>query len=243
MSSIIFRGNKRLATAFLCATSVALLVVVKPASSQTVRPVIAEYQEKTRARFDLVNDSLVLVNVVLEAKSFSLSEDGMPIFRPLDKNIHLKLSTMSFRIPPLQTHYVFYEAFADHYPAWFVIYSTFAGMPKQSGVDVQLELPHTVYLLQKQPLAKSDVQVGTAEYVPATNQIRVELENKGDSFGRVLQVDIAGDHQKETQPGFPLLPHYRRRLEFPWKSDEPPVKLKIRFGKFEIDDPVQEQRN
>jgi len=50
------------------------------------------------------------LNVVLEAKSFTVSETGEISYRALDPNIHLKLSTTSFRIQPQQTYYVFYEA-------------------------------------------------------------------------------------------------------------------------------------
>ena len=87
---------------------VAGLAAVGPLRAQAVRPVIAEYNEKARGRFDVVNDSLVPLNVVLEAKSFSVGEDGSPAFRPLDKEIRLKLSQKSFRIPPRQTYYIFY---------------------------------------------------------------------------------------------------------------------------------------
>ncbi len=239
-----FRGRSRLAVACAELLPLALLCIfVAPGRAQTVRPVIAEYQEKARARFELVNDSLLPLNVVLEPKSFSLSEDGMPSFRPLDKGIHLKLSTMSFRIPPQQTHYVFYEATADRYPAWFVIYATFAGLPKQSGVNVQVELPHTVYLLQKQPLEKHDVQIQSAEYLPASRQIRVELENSGDCFGRVEQVEINGDHDKATAPGFPLMPHSRRKVQAEWKGSEPPQRVQVRFRHFRLVQELQERRN
>lgn len=116
-------GRRVLRVLLLC---VAGFLVVSPLRAQAVRPVIAEYIEKARGRFDLVNDSILPLNVVLEAKSFSVAEDGSPAFRPLDKDIHLKLSQKSFRIPPRQTYYVFYEATAPQYPAWFVIYASFS---------------------------------------------------------------------------------------------------------------------
>jgi hypothetical protein len=213
------------------------------ASAQTVRPVIAEYRQKASAKFDVVNNSVVPLNVVLEPKSFSLSEDGMPIFRPLDKDIHLKLSSMSFRIPPQQTRYVFYEATADHYPAWFVIYATFANLPKQSGLNVELELPHTVYLLQKEPLEKSSIGVAAAEFEPGSSRVRVEVENHGERLGRVLEVEVTHARIKSVHAGFPLLPHSRRRLEIDWKSPTPPDRLLIRFQKFNIEQALQSRRN
>lgn len=218
-------------------------IFAPPCWAQTVRPVIAEFQEKARARFELVNDSLIPLNVVLEPKSFSLTEDGLPSFRPLDKEIHLKLSTMSFRIPPRQTYYIFYEATADRYPAWFVIYATFAGLPQQSGLNVQIELPHAVYLLQKQPLEERDVQIHAAEFSSDSRQVTVELENSGDRFGRVEQVEISGTREKVSHPGFPLMPRSARKVQIEWKSTQPPQRLRVRFKKFRLEKALQERRN
>jgi hypothetical protein len=218
---------------------VLLFLVCVLAAGQTIRPVIAEFPEKAQGRFDLVNDSLVPLNVVLEAKSFSLTEDGSPTFRPLDKEIHLKLSAMSFRIPPQQTYYVFYEAKADRYPAWFTVYARFAGLPQQSGLTIQVELPHTVYLLQKEPLEKSAVQLRTAEFVKDSKRVRIELENTSDRLGRVLQAEVIGIRARASHPGFPLMPRSRRRCEIAWDQAEPPQKLLIRLGKFALEESLK----
>lgn len=239
-----FRRRSRLVAACGRLLPLALLCIfVPPGRAQTVRPVIAEFQEKARARFELVNNSLIPLNVILEPKSFTLNEDGLPSFRPLDKEIHLKLSTMSFRIPPRQTYYIFYEATADRYPAWFVIYATFAGLPQQSGLNVQLELPHTVYLLQKRPLEERDVQIQAAEFIPDSHQVTVELENRGDCYGRVEQVEIDGGRDKTSHPGFPLMPHSRRKIQVDWKASQPPQRLLVRFKKFRLEKALQERRN
>src|SRR5256885_14914267 len=107
---------RRLASA-LCA-----LVLVTAASAQTVRPVINELVgNPVKGRVEYVNDSLTPLNVVLEARSFTVSESGEITYRPLDPGIHLKLSTTSFRVQPQQTYYVFYEPSAPQSPSWFVI--------------------------------------------------------------------------------------------------------------------------
>src|SRR5579859_7198942 len=131
------------------------------AAGQTVRPVINELGNPSKGRVEYVNDSLTPLNVVLEAKSFTVSESGELDYRPLDPNIHLKLSATSFRIQPKQTYYVFYEASAPPSPAWFVIYASFSGFPFRTaqGMNVRLQLPHTVYLLPKQRTEKADVRV------------------------------------------------------------------------------------
>ena len=83
----------------------ALLVFVLSAGvpAQTVRPLINELSNPAKGRVEYVNDSLTPLNVVLEPKSFTVSATGEITYRPLDANVHLKLSTTSFRIQPQQT--------------------------------------------------------------------------------------------------------------------------------------------
>ena len=219
------------------------LLSVCPLRGQTIRPVIAEYKEKARGRFDVVNDSLVPLNVVLEARSFSVGGDGSPTFRPLDKSIHLKLSQMSFRIPPQQTYYVFYEATADAYPAWFVIYAAISGLPKQNGLNVQVELPHTVYLLQKLGLQQAEVQFGKAEFLPDSHQVSIEIANISDRLGRVADVEVRGEGEKAVHPGFPLMPRSRRNIRLDWKAGAAPQRVIIRFSNFKVETALQERRN
>ncbi len=85
--------------------------------AQTVRPVIVEYKGSAKGKLELVNNSFQPTNVVIEPRSFTIKEDGDGIYGPLAKDIHLKLSSMSLRIPPKQSRYVFYEAKADSLPA------------------------------------------------------------------------------------------------------------------------------
>src|SRR6266496_3270700 len=153
---------------FLACAVVAFGLLVS-ASAQTVRPVINELSNPAKGRVEYVNDSLTPLNVVLEAKSFSVSETGEITYRPLDPNVHLKLSTTSFRIQPQQTYHVFYEASSPQSPNWFVLYAAFSGFPFRAaqGMNVRLELPHTVYLLPKQSVDKSEVRVARAELSPS----------------------------------------------------------------------------
>lgn len=208
---------------------------VPPLPAQTVRPVVVEYRGKARAKFEVVNDTIFPLNVVLEPKSFTVSVDGEPSFRPLDDSIQLRLSAMSFRLPPQQTYVIFYEARAERLPAWFVIYCTFAGFPRQSGLNVQVELPHTVYLVQKQSLKKPDVHVAVAEFHAPTRRVLIELENTSPLLGRVLRAEARSRDHARSSGGFPFLPQSRRRLEIPWDAEDPPQKLMLRFQGFMIE--------
>lgn len=213
-----------------------LLFWAVPIRAQTVRPVVVEYREEGRGRFEIVNDTLFPLNVVLEPKSFSISANGEPVFRPLDRHIHLKMSTMSFRIPGRQTHYIFYEAKADALPAWFVLASTISRFPNQSGLNVQLELPHTVYLLQKEPLRKANVRVQMAKFDGKRQRVVIDLENQGGALARILAGEVRSGHGEKSFAGFPLLPQSERRVEVPWDSEEPPGKIVLRFKEFTIEE-------
>jgi hypothetical protein len=193
--------------------------------AQTVSPVIVEYKVKASGRFALTNNTLLPMAVVLEPKSFSIDPDGNGVYRPLDPDIHLKLSTMSFRIDPGQTYYVFYSADADKLPVWFTIYSVFSSLHHTGGLDVRVLLPHTVYLYPKKQIGKDEIAVEQAAWNATSNRLICEIENHGPDLERVQQVRIEAGAQSETAPGFPLLPGGKRHLELSWSEKEPPRSI------------------
>jgi len=215
-----------------------ILLLCATASTQTVRPLVAELGNPAKGRVEYVNDSFTPLNVVLEAKSFSVSETGQISYRPLDPNIHLKLSVSSFRLQPQQSFYVFYEASTDASPAWFVLYAAFSGFPfrTQQGMNVRLELPHTVYLLPKIALQKDEVVINRAEFVAADKKLVLEVENTGGKFGRVQQTFVSFGKRQEEAPGFPVFPHSRRVVELPF--DESPSGVQLLFSNFKIEKSV-----
>src|SRR4030095_9470040 len=115
--------------------------------------------------------------------------------------MRVKTSAMSFRSPPRETYTVFYEATAKSFPAWFLISSTLTGARTQTGLNVRIELPHVVYMLQPQPLRKSDVAISAFEYDSVTKRARVELENTGTSLGRVLSSEVSVNGRKAIPGG------------------------------------------
>jgi hypothetical protein len=225
---------------FLLALSLAGLVALPTeAGAQTVRPVVVEYSgSKVRSKFELVNDGLHPVNVVIEPKSFEVTPAGEVLYLPLDPSIRLKLSAMSVRIPPRQSRWIFYEVVADSYPTWFVIPCTFSGMPKASGLEFTVELPHTVYLLQKDALRREDVRVHTSAYIASQGSIFLELENGSTRLGRVTGVEAIGPNGKKSYTSFPCLPRRIRQVTLPWDLPGAPERLKLRFQGFTLDLPV-----
>jgi hypothetical protein len=226
---------------YLCV--IALLAFGPRQQAQTVQPVIVQYQGSAHGKFELVNNSLEPLDVVLQPRSFNVTLEGEGVFVPLSNDIHLKLSAMSFRIPPQQSRFVFYEANADHLPAWFVIYSLVSGRPSQSGINVELELPHTVYLLQKQAIDRNDLLLESAEYNPEQHRVIVTVLNSSSKLGRAIGWQVTSKHAKNSGGGFPLLPQSRRRLELEWNSPNPPQTVQIQFQHFTLkqDLPVHEE--
>ena len=239
----------RLKSCFLAASALfGGLVLAATSWAQTVRPLINELGNPAKGRVEYVNDGLTPLNVVLEAKSFTVSETGEISYRALDPDIHLKLSTTSFRIQPQQTYYVFYEANSTKSPQWFVIYAAFSGFPfrTQQGMNVRLELPHTVYLLPKATVERPDIIIGRAELNPAANKVTIEVENAGDNFGRVFETQLVYDKKKQEAPGFPVFPHSKRMLEIPLnekaEGENVPVEITLQFQKFKLEQKLQRVR-
>lgn len=209
------------------------------AIAQTVSPVIAEYKTKAAGRITLVNNTLAPMAVVLEPKSFSITPDGKGVFRPLDADIHLMLSSMSFRIDPGQTYYVFYSARADKLPTWFTVYAVFSRAQHGQGIDVRFLLPHTVYIYPKKPLSKtSGVQFKDAVYLSQSKEVVFDLVNSGPDLTRVQEVRVTSGKETATAAGFPLLPGGERHVEVNWTEAKPPETILLQFEHSTMKQPI-----
>ena len=179
------------------------------AQGQTIQPVLSEYRGQASGRFELTNDSFYPLNVVLEAESFAVSEDGEITYGPLGSDIHVKFSATSFRIPPKQSLSVAYQASASKLPAWFVVYAGMTGLPVRtsSGLNIQVLLPHTVYLLPKKDASKNELKIVNASFDKTTQVVSLELESESDSFARVLATEVHARKKKMEKQGCPIYPH------------------------------------
>jgi hypothetical protein len=216
-----------------------------PVLAQTVRPLIDENVVKgpgksASGKIEYYNDSLQPLTVTVEARSFTVSETGDVSYRPLDDVIHVKFSEMSFRIEPKQNYFVYYQAYADKLPSWFVVYATFGGFREKTeqGFRIQVQLPHTIYLLPKQDVQKGELVVKVAEYRPAEKKVMVRVENAGPSFGRVLEAEVSSPKDKSTQGGFPIFPFSQRQVEIPWEATSDPDKLQLHLTHFKLEQGV-----
>src|SRR5437588_3242303 len=230
----------------LRALSVCLLsLAAMQTAAQTVRPVVDENivkgpGKKASGRIEYINDSLQALNVALDSRSFTVSDTGDLSYQPLDSRIHVKFSAASFRIPPKQNYFIFYEAWADALPSWFVVYATFSGFSEKTreGLSLNVLLPHTIYLLPKQSVRKGELLVKTAEYRPKDKKVIVRVENTGPSFGRVLGADVISNKGRASSNGFPVYPHREREVEIPWEASDGPAKLVLRLEHFQLEHAV-----
>lgn len=215
-----------------------LLATGYGAYAQTVSPVIVEYKAKAEGRISLVNNTTVPLAVVLEPKSFSITPDGNGVYRGLDPGIHLKLSSMSFRVDPGQTYYVFYTATADKLPAWFCVYAVFSKMQHAQGLDVRILLPHTVYIYPKKPLSKTNQVAFKSTVEFAGGKVAFDLTNGGPDLTRVREVKLISGNKSETSAGFPMLPGGERHVEVKWTEAEAPDTLELDFDHVTMKQPI-----
>jgi hypothetical protein len=216
-----------------------------PLLAQTVSPLITENivkgpDKKAKNKIEYRNDTLETLTVTLATQSFTVSDTGDMQYRPLDGNIHVKFSANSFRIPPKQSYLVFYEAYADALPAWFVVYATFAGFKEKTeqGLNINILLPHTIYLLPKGEVKKDELVVKVAKYDPGPQIVTLRVENTGPTFCRVLGTDITSGGDRGVKIpgiGFPLFPHSQRQVDIPWSGKNSPAKLTLLFPHFHLE--------
>jgi hypothetical protein len=206
------------------------------AVGQSVSPPIVEHRGNTKSSFVLGNESLFPLTVQLTVKGFEVDSAGTLRDVPLDTSrVRVKLSTLSFRLQPRQRYTVFYEVRADSLPAWFNIWSAVSGARTSSGLNLRIELPHVVYLNQKDKLAAGDVLLRGAVWQPARGQVLVELENASGRLGRAQQVVVETPALPKAEgPAFPLFPRSRRQVAVPWPHPVAPARVEVRFDGFRV---------
>ncbi len=215
-------------------------VVLLPATAraQSISPAVVEYREAARGKFELANKTLYPLRVVLDPRGFVVEESGTLIDEPLDTTVvHLRLSTMSFTIPPLQNYAVYYEASASKYPAWFQIISAISGGRTAEGLNVRIEMPHVVYLLQRRSLARADVSIRGLSYDSVGHRVLIDVENMGSALGRILRTEVTdGSGARAVGPALPLFPNSRRHIEIPWNHPESAERVILRFAGFSVEE-------
>lgn len=220
-----------------------ILMIATWAAAQTVQPIIRQYEGVGKGSFDVLNEGDTPLVVTFSLESFTVKEGGEMWFRPLDAGIQVKLSAMSLRLAPHETSRVFYTAQAEQLPAWFVIYSSFGAPPRKdiTGLNLQFQLPHVVYLLPKHAaIAKDDLKV-MANYDSNKQVVHCTVENEGKNFGRMLQLQAVASSKHQEGPTGGIFPQSRRVFDIDWKYDEPPQRVVLQFKNLKLEQPIVSQ--
>lgn len=205
--------------------------------AQSISPPVSEYREKANASFTVTNESVFPLTVVLQPRGFTVSEDGEVAVTPLDTaRIRLSLSTISFRLQPRQAYTVFYDVKADSVPAWFTIWNAVTGARTSNGVNIRVELPHVVYLNQKDRLGEADVRIVETRWFRAQKKVVVTIENTSARLGRAQEIAVtAPDAPAVRGAPFPSFPRSRRRAALPWSVETAPARVEVRFDGFKLE--------
>ena len=210
-----------------------LAIAPRAAQCQTISPVISEYQGHADGSFQIRNDTLQPFTVVLKPMSFSVDSNGEPTYRPLDADVHLDLSAKSFRVAPKRQYTVFYKASDAHTPTWFTIYASIISNAHAGSMNIVLDLPHTVYLLDRETPSVNDIVFRPAvEKDASSDKLSVVVENKSPEFTRVSEIEVSSATDKQTYPGFAFFPGQSRVLHLDWTKPDPPKNIELRFKKF-----------
>jgi len=219
--------------------SIIALLVAVPLAAQSVDPPIAIFDgTKGRAQGKIVinNPTLYPLAFVLEPKRFIVACGGDVAFGEIDTaHVHLRLSAMSGRLGARQHATIFYEVRVDSLPAWFAIVAGFSAARPEPGLSVRVEIPHIVYLMQRERVTAADVAITTAVYSPTTKQLRVRVENHSAKLTRLSDVIAVSRSGKEYSiDACPLFPNNAREFDFAWPESAPPVTLIAKFPDFSI---------
>lgn len=195
---------------------------------QEVGPPVVEYKGRGMGSFEVRNNGLFPMNVVIEPFGFVQDSLGKIKYIPFDSTrVRLRLSAMSLRLPPRASLSVSYEATSDSVPAWFVITSTFHGLRRQ-GVNYNFQLPHVVYLQQKTAVRSDELQLSEFSFDAAARQARFRVRNASAGLTRCGEGMLSSvGNARAPVAAFPLFPHFARWVVVDWPHADPPAKLRL----------------
>jgi hypothetical protein len=214
--------------ALLRATAFSALVVLpSEAASQEVGPPVAEYRGRGVGTFEVRNNGLFPMTVVIEPFGFVQDSLGAITYVPFDATrIKLRLSTMSLRLQARSAMVVSYEVSGDSLPAWLVITSTFHGTRRQ-GVNYNFQFPHVVYLHQKASVRAEDVRISDLSVDAAAKQARFRIANASGWMTRCGEGTLGAGGARSSIPAFPLFPRFARWVTVPWSHASAPAKVRL----------------
>jgi hypothetical protein len=180
----------------------ALLIGGSVALGQAITPPIAEFRGfKAEGSFEIDNQTEQAMSVVLQTRSFSVSNEGRVVYQPLQSSVRLEIGASSFIIPSHDSHTVYYKAASTVSPASFSIIPTMTPLGRTTGLRIGYTIPHMIYLYQKVKLVRSDVQL-------TRNGGTLTIRNLSGKLGRVEFIHNGNN----DLDGFPIYPEQTRQI-------------------------------
>ena len=198
-------------------------------AAQEVAPPVIEYRGRAIGSFEVRNNGLFPMSVVIEPFGFVQDSLGTITYVPFDTSrVRLRLSAMSVRLPARGALSVSYEVAAkDTVPAWFVITSTFHGMRRQ-GVNYNFQLPHVVYLHQKAPVRKEEIQLAGFVFDERAREARFKVRNVSGGLTRCADGTLSSAAGSRAPiAAFPLFPRFERWVAVGWTHADAPTRIRL----------------
>jgi hypothetical protein len=139
-----------------------LFLILAPAiHAQTISPVISEGKgPRVRGEFQVTNNQLVPMAVVVQPYSMTVGTDGKPIYRPVDPGVDIKLDSNSARLSPKQSYAFGFEIKCAALPCTINFDAVLTGLHTKDGLAIALHMPSVFYLCQKQKGCRAGVRKG-----------------------------------------------------------------------------------
>ena len=210
------------------AAALGVLALSTGGGAQEVGPPVVEYRNRGIGAFEVRNNGLFPMNVVIEPFGFVQDTLGKITYVPFDTaRVRLRLSAMSLRLPARSALSVSYEAVSDSAPAWFVITSTFHGLRRQ-GVNYNFQLPHVVYLHQKTSVRSGDLQISDFSVDGPAHQARFKIRNTSAGLTRCSDGTLSSaSGARAPISAFPLFPHFERWVSAEWTHADVPTTIRL----------------
>jgi len=212
-------------------------------AAQSVSPVSSVFTGGGKGDLTLTNLTLVPMSVTLQAVDFSVSGDKKVTPSGLSPHIHVKFSKSGVRIAPKDSVHIFFDASADSYPAWFMIYAAFQQAEHHDGLNIGTQLGHPVYMYQKENASRDEVAIQEAVFDPVTHKLKITMENRGGKLSRPsLSFPQLHDNQFRMRL-LPVFPNQTTATYFDLSlvdvlKDKTPTSIVVEFPHFRLSSPV-----
>jgi len=108
-------------------------------------------------------------------------------------------------------------------------------------MNIEVMLPHTVYILPKEDAKENELSLKAARYDPESHVLTVEVASASANFARVELTAVKTDKGSLDARGFPLYPGTSRKVEIPIEAGKIPQEVTLELKDFKLKSAVAQQ--